>query len=314
MKYSCPQWIIDCRHNLCHSSVNQPTLEELKTASMIGLDWLRQYFWLKLVDNYDKRSKLIRNYSEVIENYLNNKSNNNNNNSKAKTKTKSKNDIIRGLREFPNDFLSVLVERLITPISNETKTEGSDNQQIPKVSLRKYSKIFAIVMNHKSISIVLFLLVRHFDSIDQSRRHLAISWFQTIIEAIDSKEKISKFKRIFKSVAFKDIMPRIEWIRLLHSLVRRTNVNTPALIQLIAPIVSDVIPKHKIEMLVNLAKEFSRQSLTDETDDNVDTDYVPKTIEDVVRASHQMNDSSLNMSGECLKFFPNVEIWEILGK
>ena len=305
-KYSCPQWIIDCRHNLCHSSGNEPTLEELRTASMIGLNWLKQYFWLKIIDNYNKRSKSKQNYTKLIEGFLNNQNSNDNNinNGNNKKKTKTTNEIIKSLKEFPNDFISVLIEHLISPTNTEVnpdKTVNFESLKVPKIYLRKYAKIFSFIVRNNLFAILLNLLVKQFNSEDTCRSHLAVSWFSTLIKTIDSKTKISKFKKIFKSVAFKDVMPKIEWIRLLHCLVRRPNPNTPALIQLIAPLVNDIIPQHKIEMLMNLAKEYSCESLTDQTSDSIDTDFVPKTVEDLVSATDQMNGSPLDISGECLK-------------
>ena len=301
-RYSCPQWIIDCRHNLCHSSANQPTLEELRTGAMIGLNWLRQYFWLKLIDKLNVRSDYNnRNYFDLIDKYLTHNWNNNNN----KSKTRFKNEIILGLKHSRNEFVIGLIQHLIN--SNHCETNiNYESLKVKKVYLKKFSKLLAIIVRFNSVSIVLNLLVDHFDCDNPSKRHLAMSWFSILIKAIESDTSNSKFKSIFKGLTYSQVMPRIEWIRLLYKVVKKPNPKTSVLIQLIAPIVRDVLPDEKIKILINLSQNYCNTSEDQSKDNDYNQEFEVKTIKDLKSTTDRMNDSDFDTNGKNSKNVINL--------
>ncbi|CAG2103068.1 unnamed protein product [Medioppia subpectinata] len=229
-RYSCPQWVIDFRHNLCHSSGNQPSIDELRNAALIGLNWLRQYFWLKILDNTNNAYNNCCNFYELINSYIS---------IDNKNKKKTKNEIISAIKYSRNELITALIQHLI---SKENINEKKFNSE-----------------------------------------HLAMSWFSTIVRTIGSDNKESKFKRNFKCISYKTLMPRIDWVRLLYSVVKRPNPKTSALIELIAPIVADVIPEEKIEVLKNLSNRFSYETIESihQNNEPKDAKFIPKTVKDL---------------------------------
>ena len=43
--FECPEWIVSCRHNLAHPSVNVPTISLLGEAMSFALEWMDRFFW-----------------------------------------------------------------------------------------------------------------------------------------------------------------------------------------------------------------------------------------------------------------------------
>ncbi|CAG2174996.1 unnamed protein product, partial [Oppiella nova] len=287
-KYSCPQWIIDCRHSLCHSSGTQPSIEELRSAALIGLHWMRQYFWEKVLDNNSAKRGVDCDYYALIERYISVEN-------KAKKRTKS--EIISAIKHTRNELVSAVVRHLIASESNGDKKLANESLKVPKMYLRKFANVFAIIISYQSLPLLLNQLVTHIDSDNRTQRHLAMSWFATLIRTIGSDNKVSKFKRHFQRLSYGSVMARIEWVRLLYAVVKRPNGRTSALIQLMAPIVADVVSEDKIEVLMNLAMRYSYESIetiNENNDQNSgDKGFVAKTVMDLL-PENQINDSEAN--------------------
>ncbi|XP_054163249.1 uncharacterized protein LOC128961065 [Oppia nitens] len=337
-RYSCPQWIIDCRHNLCHSSSSQPSMDELRNASRIGLDWLREYFWLKVIDDsvvvvagdefYDYRNE----YYYLIQEFLNKETTTATKQSKNKSTIKKQ--IIDGIKRHRNELIDAFVSHLIcgdiVAAADNNDDDNINGQQlylcgkkinfdtlrVPKLYLRRFSSLFAIVTeNSGCLSLLLNLLVNRFindnsDAVDQSssvtttspaKQHLAMCWFVTLLKTIGATDKSTKFRRLFQSVTYQRVMSRIDWIRLLYRICKRPTRQTPEIIDLLTPIVSDVIPEEKLSKLKTLAQLFTDQSTTD-IDNNNDSvgvvgnkqQFTARSVKDLTMISPVINNSNTN--------------------
>jgi len=280
-KYSCPQWIIDCRHSLCHSAHNQPSIEQLRSAAMIGLNWLKQFYWEKIIstnNNYNDND-----FFELIHRYID-KNN-------IKIRKKIKKEIIFAIKHSRNEFILALIKHLVNQNSDSNDNEiNYESLKIAKIVLRKFAPIFTIINSFNSLSILLYLIINEFDSQNRSIRHLALSWFSSIIKAIKSDNKVSKFQRSFASVTYSSVMPRIEWVRLLYRIAKHPNEHTSSLIVLIAPIVSDFISEEKIQIIINLSNLFCTYDGCENDDqpedvvDNSDKEDNIKSVEDLIES------------------------------
>lgn len=47
--FNCPQWIVECRNSLSHTSQNNPSISILHEAITFSLIWLDKFFWSKLL-------------------------------------------------------------------------------------------------------------------------------------------------------------------------------------------------------------------------------------------------------------------------
>jgi hypothetical protein len=298
-KYSCPQWIIDCRHSLCHSSHSQPSIEQLRNASFIALNWFKQYFWLKVINNSSNSSNDC-DYFDLIDKYINSND--------IKFRKKVRKQIIHSIESYKNEFISAVIKHLI---NTNNENISYESLKLGKLYVRKFASIFTIINNQiksqNSASILLYLLVNSFDSDKRSERHLALSWFTSIIKAIKSDNKVSKFERSFNKVTTNSVMPKIEWIRLLYRIAKHPNEHTSGLILLIAPIVSDYISDKKIEMIVNLSKKYC--VINDEIvegNDNNGKEYNIKSVKDLIQSVHGNNGLDFDISGKnCSHYYPN---------
>lgn len=290
-RYSCPKWIIDCRHSLCHSAHNQPSIEELRNAAVIALNWLKQFFWLKIIANNNDV-----NYFQLIGEYINT--------NEIKVRKKLKNQIIYLIKFSKNELISSLVNHLTdTNSCNYNNKLDIDYQtlKIPKSCLRKFANIFSIINNNNCLSLLLYLLTNKFGSENRSIVHLSLSWFSSVIKAIKSDNKISKFERSFTSISYSSVMPKIEWIRLLYRVSKRPNKYTSTLITLIAPIVNDFVSEEKIQKMIDLSNIFSNHYEYENNEQIEDIDESEqnsniKSVEDLIESIGGKNQNEISIS------------------
>jgi hypothetical protein len=264
----------------------------LRNASIIALNWFKQYFWVKIIKNSYNDSH----YFDLIHKYINSND--------IKFRKKVRKHIIHSIESYKNEFILAVIKHLIDT-NNELCNENNicyELLKLPKLYVRKFASIFTIINNQNSLSILLNLLINSFDSDKRSERHLGLSWFSSIIKAIKSDNKVSKFERSFNKVTTNSVMPKIQWIRLLYRIAKHPNEHTSSLISLIAPIVSDYISDKKIEIIVNLSKKYC--AINDESDERVKgngndgKEYNIKSVKDLIQSIHGNNGLDSDISGK----------------
>lgn len=249
-----PSWVIDCRHDACHSST--PPLELLRKASRIALEWMRQHFWSKKIKTAESRTSV----------------------SCLQT---------AGLKPSLSRNKYISVDVISSAIISETVDKGIVwNDEVPDLSehiSNSLSANIAVVTKLGHLHLLLHKLITEFKAPNESRRQAAIACFMSIMKSATDKTSKSKLSIATRAVLMRhsNAAYNLVWKKLFYRLVKTPNKWTPALIDHFQKVAPLAVSDDDYEKTKKLASVFVGNNVAIDSGREIVTGYQVKTVEDL---------------------------------
>lgn len=236
-----PPWIIDLRHEACHSKT--PPLTLLRQASFAIQQWLRVNFWLPKVrkaEDFDfgKTTRLLQEYSN-------------------KPSKGTKLIIISALRSNHHKTLRVIVHWLTT--SANLQTQGIDpdfqNLVLPSDVRKRMSSIIYLVFKRNLMHELLHLLINTFQSFGGIINISSVLWFKELMTSLLDKRKdllkVGSATQEFSELLKRNLCIQTQFLRVAYHLTEKPMKFTPPLIEMFARLFTDTKYHSAIEKLAS---------------------------------------------------------------
>lgn len=264
VKFSCPLWIIEYRHKLCHSTSNQPSLFQLKNACENSLNWLNDNYWKKLFAKNEPND-----FTTLIENFHESK------HLKVKRLTCKKLEIYARKHKF--QFIESLTNYFVKQEKLIQKTRNNEFK-LKKHSIPKFLPIFRIIHKFNCLALLFRMLLNHLSSNDHLTQTLSSCWCIGLAHEF-------KHNTAFKFLKRTSIMNKTEWLRILYQITQTPNSYTCDLIREIAPLVEDLISENQLHKLLKMTDLFLCDDIQDDNNENYELDLIKfRTLDDLIQS------------------------------
>ena len=232
--FECPDWIVNCRNQLSHPTSKPPTQELLSEAIAFALEWLNRFFFQKAISGQFNFSSQTDNKSTTT---------NNNNNKKSPLPTSSTNQqpslslsspsisdeqikrqtslllftacpnkrsiFKREIQQYitlnPHEYINLFCQILVFDVPNHYYNHNCQSFTLPKLLLRRSSRIFTMIMSALSADQMLILLLNqllnqivraqlmchvniedNFSEFDYNQKalYIGLCWLWAIVDAV----------------------------------------------------------------------------------------------------------------------------------
>lgn len=216
-----PSWIIDLRHDACHSRT--PPLTLLKQASFIAQNWLRVNFWtpkIRKTEDFDF-GRMVR----TLEGYS------------KKSPSEVESHVVSLLRSNHHKTLRVIVHLLTTSIPPMETDITFQDLTLPPGVRKRFSPLIMLVFKCNLVHELLHLLINSSHQDD----HVNISsviWFKELVSSFyGQKEESNKPAFPLQEISSKlKSSPSLQllFLRIVHHLTNNPFKLTPPLIEMFA--------------------------------------------------------------------------------
>lgn len=264
VKFSCPLWIIEYRHKLCHSTSNQPSLFQLRNACENSLNWLNDNYWKKLFAKTEPND-----FTKFIENFHESK------HLKVKRLICKKLEIYARKHKF--QFIQSLANYFVKQENFVQKTRNNEFK-LKKHSIPKFLPIFRIIHKFNCLALLFRMLLNHLSSNDHLIITLSSCW---CIGLAHEFQKNTAFKFLKQT----PIMNKTEWFRILYQITLTPNEYTCDLIKEIAPLVEDLISENQLHKLLKITDLFLYDDIQDDNNEKYECDLIKfRTLDDLIKS------------------------------
>lgn len=209
-----PLWVVDLRHDACHSRV--PKLLLLRKAAAIGLKWLEEHFWQRKLIALDT---IGSNFSQFLTQFLD---------SKDKQKRIQLAKHLKAALKINRPFaMYAIVSLLIETCSEKLGRNQLEAKKVGHSVVCRIAPLIAAVHQLGHLHTLLNSLVDELkcSNKDQKRRHLATLLFTEIMVPTEGGKVATKYaksieidRKVIRKAAFK-----VTWTKLFH----RAITNSP---------------------------------------------------------------------------------------
>lgn len=223
-KLGIPEWIVDARNEAAHASM--PSLDLLRHASFICMDWLNRHFWQPRAERClsVQIATAVQDITQKTENF------------KASGKFVTNclaNDSTHTII-FLNRIL-ISMESVTVPEKLTASWSPSDQPLIPQQVLTSIMPILRRVYKANLLHDLLLNLVSHFDSLVPGHSVRSIYWFCQIVTCMTShkpKTDITISRKILKN----NLKFALEYKNVLYAICRKPSSITKTLILHLRPL------------------------------------------------------------------------------
>lgn len=224
-KLGIPEWIIDARNQASHSSI--PSLDLLRHASFICMDWLNRHFWrpknerrldLQVATAFQDITQRTDNLKTSLTFFIN-------------FLTRDSTSTILLLTK-------ILIEMNSVPVPENLTASWSPRRQqlIPQEILDSVQPVFRLVLRAGLLHELLMNLVSKFDSMPTEYSIRSIYWFCQIVTCMTSykpKTNITIRRKIIRN----NSKFALEYKNILYAICMKPSVTTKALILHMKPLI-----------------------------------------------------------------------------
>ena len=237
-----PDWIMECRHNICHSYGVSIIL--LRQASYLALSWLDKHFWSRLVKTeLTQNQENSINVRSIIDKIV-----------ECKVSRKRRclyrifnKKICHNWAETFDIIASTLISATCLDLSQVDFKNHKLNNQI----LIKYQRLLIISTINHNILLLFDSLANNFKDTSSTVVSVASIWLITLINGLRPDQNSFRLFRILKHNYSKNDSQysKILWLRLLYKVCHNLNEYTYSIIEAIEKQIPEILPSQYIEAL-----------------------------------------------------------------